>query len=147
MNQSQIASVMVALPVPLQLLPPTLVLPCFHVVVLQFAAAKQLDFTNSVFAKDGSGEALFFSHSSQNKLPCHQVSAKQARKRVFRRFYSPRVFAPGRFSLWLFTFDNICSISKIHSANFGIQGGCRMLKMNKRGGFFCTDNQLLPIKN
>lgn len=42
MNQSQITSLMAVAPVPPQLLPPTHVLPCFCVVVLQFVAAKQL---------------------------------------------------------------------------------------------------------
>lgn len=85
MNQSQIASVMVTLPVPLQLFPPTLVLPSFHVVVLQFAATTQLRLPNFVFANDGTGGTLYSSHLSRvTKSQQNQVTLG-----LFKTLYSP----------------------------------------------------------
>lgn len=76
---------MVTLPVPLQLFPPTLVLPSFHVVVLQFAATTQLRLPNFVFANDGTGGTLYSSHLSR----VTKSQQNQATLGLFKTLYSP----------------------------------------------------------
>lgn len=113
MNRSPITSLMAAAPVPPQLSPPTHVLPCFCVVVLQFVAAKRL-----------KSQTLFLqvlellrcgSHSSQNKLPCHRVQQNKANAVFLGLFLFPggcaRLLLDTFRSVFIYTRVKTCIIS------------------------------------
>lgn len=111
MNQSQITSLMAAVPVPLQQLPPTHVLPCLCVVVLQFVAAKQLKSRTLLLQMMELLRlyASLFYPSTNSRV----IRSKQNQESV--GFMFPGGCAP--VFLYLYRRDKICKMSKMLSAN------------------------------